>query len=389
MQNYPSFKDLISGTIYQVSEINSKIRSIIDKEIGFEFIWVVGEVSNFRGNYASGHWYFSLKDKKSQISAVCFKLANQYIKFIPENGTEVICCGQIGIYEKQGTYQLNIRYIEPKGVGAQALALEQLKEKLQAEGLFDPEKKLSLPYLSQRIGVVTSPTGAAIKDIIKVIGRRFSNTEIIVSPTRVQGESAPQEIVKALDVLYKIDALDLIILARGGGSTEDLWVFNEETVARKISTSPVPIISGVGHEIDITISDLVADIRAATPSIAAELAVKEKKELIKELNNLKQRFNLSLNNRVEILENQLQQFATKVEWIINSKVEKVSNELATLAGKLDSLSPLKILDRGYSIAYEYNTKEVIKSSEKLEKGDEILIKFKIGKAKCTVDKTET
>jgi len=185
----------------------------------------LGEISNFKGNYASGHWYFSLKDKDTQISAVSFKWANQYIKFIPENGMEVICCGQISVYEKQGSYQINVRYIEPKGVGAQALALEQLKERLLAEGLFSEERKRPLPYLPRKIGIVTSPTGAAVKDILKILDRRFPNLEILISPTRVQGDEAPKEIVSALSKLYKIDEIELIILARGGGSKEDLWAF--------------------------------------------------------------------------------------------------------------------------------------------------------------------
>ncbi len=218
MENFPSFRDLISGNIYKVSQLNSKIKSIIENELGKDYIWLEGEVSNFRGNYSSGHWYFTIKDENSQVSAVCFKWANQHIKFVPEDGKEVVCCGQVNVYEKQGTYQLNIRYIEPKGKGAQAAALEQLKEKLQAEGLFAIEKKRPLPFLAGKIGIATSPTGAAIKDIIKVIGRRFENTEIIISPTRVQGDEAPGEIVQALDLLYRIDDLDLIILALGVGS---------------------------------------------------------------------------------------------------------------------------------------------------------------------------
>jgi len=199
---------------------------------------------------------------------------------------EVICCGQVGVYEKQGIYQINVRYIEPKGVGAQALALEQLKERLLAEGLFAEERKRPLPFLPQKIGVVTSPSGAAIRDILKVIGRRFPNLHILISPTRVQGKEAPQDIVRALKRLYGIEGIDLIIVARGGGSKEDLWAFNEEAVAREISMSPVPVISAVGHEIDITISDLVSDMRASTPSMAAEIAVREMSELIDELKDL-------------------------------------------------------------------------------------------------------
>jgi exodeoxyribonuclease VII large subunit len=388
MENFPSFRDLISGNIYKVSQLNSKIKSIIENELGKDYIWLEGEVSNFRGNYSSGHWYFTIKDENSQVSAVCFKWANQHIKFVPEDGKEVVCCGQVNVYEKQGTYQLNIRYIEPKGKGAQSVALEQLKEKLQAEGLFAIEKKRPLPFLAGKIGIATSPTGAAIKDIIKVIGRRFENTEIIISPTRVQGDEAPGEIVQALDLLYRIDDLDLIILARGGGSVEDLWVFNEEILARKISESPVPLISAVGHEIDITIADLVADVRASTPSMAAEIAVREKDELISQLNNFGQRINNSLINRFALLQSELDRLQDRIVWSLRSTLEKGSSELSILAGKLDSLSPLKVLGRGYSIVYDKTGKKVVKSADKLKKGNIIQVRFETGRAKCTVDKTD-
>jgi len=388
MDNFPSFRDLISGNIYKVSQLNAKIKGIIESGFGQEYIWLEGEVSNFRGNYSSGHWYFTIKDESSQVSAICFKWANQHIKFVPEDGKEVVCCGQVNVYEKQGTYQLNIRYIEPKGKGAQALALEQLKEKLQSEGLFAIEKKRPLPFLSGKIGVATSPTGAAIKDIIKVIVRRYENTEIIISPARVQGDEAPKEIVRALDRLYSIPDLDIIILARGGGSAEDLWVFNEEILARKISESPVPLISAVGHEIDLTISDLVADVRAATPSMAAEMAVREKEELLSQLNNIKQRINNSFLNRFALLQNELVRLKDKIAWSLRSTLEKGFSELSVLAGKLDSLSPLKVLSRGYSIVYDKNGKKVIKSADSLKMGDSIQVRFETGRAKCTVKETE-
>ena len=299
---------------------------------------------------------------------------------------EVICCGQVGVYEKQGIYQLNVRYIEPKGIGAQALALEQLKEKLKKEGLFDPERKKELPVLIQKIGIVTSPTGAAIKDILKVLDRRFSNLEIYISPTRVQGENAYKEIVEALNLLYRFKKIDLIIIARGGGSHEDLWSFNEEAVARKVSESPVPVISAVGHEIDVTICDLVADLRAATPSMAAELAVKEKSDYLNELLNLKQRIKFSLTNKVANVEIQLDQYLDRLKWVFTSNVEKVSADLQLLSGKLESLSPLKVLERGYSITYLLPDLRIITTTKSLSKGDEVLMKFKSGKAKGEIKK---
>lgn len=389
MTDHPSFKDLLSERIYTVSEINSRIKQTIEEDIGFEYVWIVGEISNFRGNYASGHWYFSLKDNETQISAVCFKWANQYIKFVPENGMEVILCGQISVYEKQGSYQVNVRTVEPKGVGAQALALEQLKEKLLKEGLFDEDRKRPLPFLPQKIGIVTSPTGAAVKDILKVLDRRFPNLDILISPARVQGDEAPADIVNALSNLYEVKDLDLIIIARGGGSKEDLWAFNNEDVAREIIKSPVPVISAVGHEIDITISDLVADVRAATPSMAAEIAVREKSELIEELNYVKERIALTLTNRIELYAREVDQLQSEFVHIFQSKLDSASSELANLAGNLDALSPLKVLDRGYSITQKLPKKVIIKESSKLKKGDEVLVSFSKGQATCTVKETKS
>ena len=388
MEDQPSFKELLSEKIYTVSEITARIKNTIEEEIGFEYVWIAGEVSNFRGNYASGHWYFSLKDNETQISAVCFKWANQHIKFLPENGMEVIVCGQISVYEKQGSYQINVRYVEPKGVGAQALALEQLKEKLLKEGLFDEERKRPLPFLPQRIGIVTSPTGAAVKDILKVLDRRFPNLDILISPARVQGDEAPSEIVKALKRLYKQKDIELIIVARGGGSKEDLWAFNDEGVAREIVKSPVPLISAIGHEIDITIADLVADVRAATPSMAAEIAVREKQEFIDDIVYLKERIAHALNNQIELYAREIDQLQSELAYSMQSRLDLASSELSNLSGNLDALSPLKVLNRGYSITQKLPKKEIIKDSKKLKKGDDVLISFNKGEAKCTVKETK-
>ena len=388
MDEYPSFINLITGEICTVSELTARIKEVIEEGVGHEYIWVVGEISNFRGNYTSGHWYFSLKDEDSQISAVCFRGMNQFIKFRPENGMEVICCGQVSVYEKQGVYQLNVRYIEPKGVGAQALALEQLKERLLAEGLFAQERKRPLPFLPQKIGVVTSPSGAAIRDILKVLGRRFPNLLILISPTRVQGEEAPKDIVKALRRLYQIAELDLIIVARGGGSKEDLWAFNEEIVAREIYNSPVPVISAVGHEIDITISDLVADLRASTPSMAAEIAVREKNKLIQELNDLRERTVFGLKRLVEFYAKDISRIQSELGRFIRFKLDSSILELRALSGKLDALSPLNVLERGYSITYKLPLMAVIKESKELKTGDKVSVRFHRGKAKCLVEDTE-
>ncbi|MEX1000269.1 MAG: exodeoxyribonuclease VII large subunit [Thermodesulfobacteriota bacterium] len=388
MTDHPSFKELLSEKIFTVSEINARIKETIEEEIGFEYVWIVGEISNFRGNYASGHWYFSLKDNETQISAVCFKWANQYIKFLPENGMEVILCGQISVYEKQGSYQVNVKTVEPKGVGAQALALEQLKEKLLKEGLFDEDRKRLLPYLPQKIGIVTSPTGAAVKDILKVLDRRFPNLDILISPARVQGDEAPADIISALGKLYKVKDIELIIVARGGGSKEDLWAFNDEGVAREIAKSPVAVISAVGHEIDITIADLVADVRAATPSMAAEIAVREKFELKEALIYFKEQIALALTNRIELYAREVDQLQSEFVYVFQSKLHSASSELLNLAGNLDALSPLKVLQRGYSITQKLPKKVIVKDSSKLKKGDEVLVSFSKGEATCTVKETK-
>lgn len=388
MEDPISFQEIFKSQIYTVSELNARIKETIEEDIGFEYIWVVGEISNFKGNYTSGHWYFSLKDASSQISAVCFKWANQAIKFLPENGMEVICSGQVGVYEKQGVYQLNVRDMEPKGVGAQALALEQLKEKLLAEGLFNAERKRPLPFLPQRIGVVTSPTGAAVKDILKVLDVRFPNLEILISPARVQGDEAPKEIISALNRLYRLPGIDLIILARGGGSKEDLRAFNDETLAREIAKSPVPIVSAVGHEIDITIADLVADVRAATPSNAAEIVVREKALLLQDLAELKGKIALALENRIEIHAREIDQIQSDMVRLFQIKYDNALSETGALAGKLDALSPLKVLDRGYSITYKIPSMKVVKDSKELRQGDNVLINFNSGKARCSVTETE-
>lgn len=388
MEETPSFQDILKDRIYTVSELTARIKETIEEEIGFEYVWVVGEISNFRGNYSSGHWYFSIKDENSQISAVCFKWSNQYIKFLPENGMEVICCGQIGVYEKQGVYQINVRDMEPKGVGAQAIALEQLKEKLFAEGLFNEDRKRPLPFLPGKIGIVTSPTGAAIKDILKVQDRRYPNLEILISPARVQGDLAPGEIIAALERLYKIEKLDLIILARGGGSKEDLWAFNDEALARKIAESPVPVVSAVGHEIDVTIADLVADVRAATPSMAAEIVVREKAELLQDIAELKAKIALALQNRIEIHAREIDQIQSDVTRLFRTKLDTTESEMAALSGKLDALSPLKVLGRGYSITYKFPSMKIVKDSAHLKRGEEVLINFNKGKARCSVNETE-
>jgi len=275
-----------SPKIYTVSALTEEIKEVLEGH--FDFVWVEGEISNFRSP-SSGHYYMVLKDEKAQIRAVMFRPQTRYLKFTPEDGMKVIAQGRIGIYPPRGEYQIILDYLEPLGIGALALAFEQLKKKLAAEGLFDEEMKRPLPFLPQRVAVITSPTGAAIRDFLKIIHRRFANIEIIVIPVKVQGDEATAEMVEALETVNRELKVDVIVLTRGGGSLEDLWAFNHEELARAIRASHIPVVSAVGHEIDITISDLAADLRAPTPSAAAELLVIEKESLIERLKEIRGR----------------------------------------------------------------------------------------------------
>ncbi len=288
--------------IYTIGELTKEIRNLIEEH--FDFVWVEGEISNF-SSPSSGHYYMVLKDEKARIRAVMFRLQARYLKFVPENGMKVIAQGRIGVYQPRGEYQIILDYLEPMGVGALALAFEQLKKKLAAQGIFDKEVKRPLPFLPQRVAVITSPTGAAIRDFLKIIGRRFANMEIVVVPVRVQGDEAAGDMVKALDLVNeKLDA-DVIVLTRGGGSLEDLWAFNEEDLALAIRRSRIPVVSAVGHEIDLTISDLAADLRAPTPSAAAEILVAEKESLLDRLDEMTTRLiwgiNFTVKNKNQVL----------------------------------------------------------------------------------------
>ncbi len=270
----------------------------------FDFVWLEGEISNFR-TPSSGHYYMVLKDQKSQIKTVMFRPQARYLKFVPEDGMKVICMGRIGVYQPRGEYQIILDYLEPLGIGALALAFEKLKRKLAAQGLFDPQIKKNLPFLPQRVGVITSPTGAAIRDFLKVIRRRFANIEITILPVKVQGSEAAGEMVEALEFINENLKMDVIVLTRGGGSLEDLWAFNEEKLARAIRASQIPVVSAVGHEIDVTISDMAADLRAPTPSAAAEVLVQEKDALDEHIGEIRDRLVSSLNNLLSFLNQRL------------------------------------------------------------------------------------
>jgi exodeoxyribonuclease VII large subunit len=268
--------------IFTVSEISQEIKQLLERQ--YSDVWVSGEVSNFRPA-GSGHLYFTLKDASAQLRAVCFRNQARYLKFKPQDGLAVIARGHLGVYEARGEYQLYVEYLEPAGLGALQLAFEQLKQKLAAEGLFETARKKPLPVLPRTIGVVTSPTGAVIRDILRVLRRRFRNMNVLLYPVKVQGEGAAEEIVEGIEYFNRLRSVQVMIVGRGGGSLEDLWAFNEEVVARAIAASSIPVISAVGHETDFTIADFVADLRAPTPSAAAELVVHRKEDFRTELEN--------------------------------------------------------------------------------------------------------
>jgi len=391
--------------IYTVSELTKYIRLIV--EDAFPGVWVEGEISNFV-LHTSGHMYFSLKDANSVLKCAMFKRANMGLKFKPKDGMKVLCFGKLSVYEARGDYQLITEEIEPKGVGALQLAFQQLKEKLQKEGLFDQSHKIPIPHLPTTIGIVTSPTGAAIRDILNVTRRRFANVEIIINPVKVQGAEAKNEIAAAIGQFNKMNNVDVIIVGRGGGSLEDLWPFNEEIVARAVYDSELPIISAVGHEIDFTICDFVADLRAATPSAAAELVIPRKEDLVNQVGTAIARLKNSLLGIVDMLSerlaalkgsyalrqpmNLITQRAQKIDDIkkdISSSIDhivKMRNEgFKSIDGKLQALNPLAILGRGYSMTTKLSSGEIVKDAARLSKGDVIQTQFGKGKVNSKIE----
>lgn len=390
--------------IYTVSDLTSEIRVLL--EDSFSGVWVEGEVSNFH-HHSSGHIYFTLKDQESQIRGVMFRTQNRNLRFKPQDGLAVLIYGVLSVYERRGDYQVVVEYMEPKGLGALQLAFEQLKKKLQAEGLFDEARKRPIPMVPRRIGVITSPTGAAIRDILHVLRRRFAGVDVLIYPVTVQGDEAAPEIVEALRELNRRGGLDVLIVARGGGSIEDLWAFNEESVARAIADSKIPVISAVGHEVDYTIADFVADLRAPTPSAAAEMVIAKKDELAQRLDDLQARMTGVMRSRVRALAarvagldrhlrllNPMERIRMQrrhltglwkdmTAWA-DRRLMVVTGRLEAAAGKLDSLSPLAILSRGYSICLRLPGREIVKDSAGLTAGDEVEVRLHRGRLHCGV-----
>ena len=394
--------------ILSVSELTRMVRECLEKN--FPPLWVTGEISNLR-QAVSGHIYLTLKDEASRVRAIIFRPVAETTKFKIKDGLEVIVFGDLTVYERRGEYQLIIREVEPKGIGALELAFRQLKEKLEAEGLFDPARKKPIPYLPRHIGIVTSPTGAAIRDILKVIDGRFPGMHITLYPVKVQGEGAAEEIAKAIEHLNAIGGFDVLIVGRGGGSLEDLWAFNEEIVARAIARSQIPIISAVGHEIDITISDLVADRRALTPSEAGVLAVPDEKKLLSHLGELSHRLTLALRTKVDSARRTLElvfksypfrrplDLLRQREQMADDFVQRISRAasgilqikkeiLNGLTRRLENLHPLKVLSRGYSITTLVGKKKPLKDASGLKKGALLKTHFAQGQVTSRVEKTK-
>jgi exodeoxyribonuclease VII large subunit len=439
--------------ILSVTELTANLREVL--ETTFPEIWVEGELSNAKV-WQTGHLYFTLKDGNSQVKGVMFRSALRYLKFKPEDGLHVVVRGRISVYDPKGEYQLVGEHMEPHGYGPLQLAFEQLKKKLAAEGLFESARKRPLPSLPRRIGVVTSIDGAALRDIIRVLRRRYPNAHVVISPSRVQGEDAAGEIVRALRWIARIDRVDVVIVARGGGSLEDLWAFNEEKVARAIASCPVPVISAVGHETDFTIADFVADLRAPTPSAAAELVVRRKDDFCNYIDRLGDRLQAGMRRRVTRLESRLNallarpgyagqhgRFAMRGRHVaeLNAalrhamtgalgrrgrrhegllraltqfdprhrlgavraqllardgrlgraaarRVHQTDARFKALAARLEGLSPLSVLARGYAVAWDRDRTRILRDPASVSPGDEIIVTLERGELRSIVKKPD-
>ncbi|MCR8995100.1 exodeoxyribonuclease VII large subunit [Brevibacillus laterosporus] len=438
--------------VMSVAELNRYVKRMMEGDLRLADVWVRGEISNFTHHH-SGHMYFTLKDKDSRLKIVMFASYNRFLTFIPKNGTKAIVRGSISVFERDGAYQLYARELQPDGIGALFLAFEQLKEKLQQEGLFASERKRALPLFPKTIGVVTSPTGAAIRDIITTIKRRYPQAEIMLAPAIVQGVEAPASIIRAIRHINQYQ-VDVMIVGRGGGSIEELWAFNDEAVARAIVASQIPIISAVGHETDYTIADFVADIRAATPTAAAELAVPHYLEWLERIKQLDHRLaralqtqlqekhthlqrlqqSYGLKNPLRRLEErrqridevtlrlsamvkmkvvrkreqvshvkkrlkqirlerqvaegrgQVNRMESQLTQYMKQKTERSRQAWLSLVQHLDALSPLRVMQRGFSLSYKDDT--LIKSVEGIEVGDQLMIRYQDGKIMTTVTDIE-
>ena len=390
-----------------VSQLNRYLKSKFEEDSNLTSVFLTGELSNFTHHYKSGHLYFSIKDTTATIKAVMFSTQSARLRFLPQDGMKVIARGRVSIYEATGQYQLYVEDLQPDGVGALNLAYEQLKAKLEKEGLFAAERKQPIPAYPQRIGVVTSSTGAAVQDILNILSRRYPVAEVILAPVLVQGEGAAQEIADAIERFNALDCVDVLIVGRGGGSIEDLWAFNEERVARAVAASHIPIISAGGHETDFTICDFVADLRAPTPSAAAELAVPNREDLLQLLQSYRYTITQLLERRLSQWKQQVDllssspYLASPDAWIrtrresvalltsrlrtaMKQNTAQQKTRMAVLVGKLEGLSPLKALNRGFVYAAD-KTGKLLTDATQVQVGDTIFLTMKNGKVRCVVD----
>ncbi len=418
---------------FTVSQINQFIKYTLDASPVLSDIYIHGEISNFTNHYRTGHLYFSVKDEASVLRTVMFKSAAAHLKFLPENGMKVLIHGRISSYVRDGQYQLYADTMEPDGIGALAVAFEQLKRKLEAEGLFDPGRKKKLPKFPKAIGIVTSPTGAAIRDILQILGRRYPIAKVILFPVQVQGEAAPRQLISGIQYFNRHPSVDLIIIGRGGGSMEELWAFNNESLARTIAASTIPVVSAVGHEIDFTISDFAADLRAPTPSAAAELSVPDAQMLRQQLwaadtalsqsvrhqldiawqklNTLKQKRVLKSpdvylsDKHMQIVSLTERLFRTSDLFMLNKRSTLSSTEtrfshsterrvsamralLSQRSAQLAAMNPLSVLSRGYSVVYLADGTTMLRHLEQLSEGDRFYVQTAEGKISGSVTKLE-
>jgi len=408
-QSELNFDDLSPTRPLSVWELTAQIKDLL--EAAFPSVWVTGEISNF-SRPQSGHCYLTLKDDRAQLKAAMWRNVAAHVRFEMHDGLEVICRGRLEVYAPRGNYQLIIEHIEPKGMGALDLALRQLREKLAREGLFDPARKRPLPSFVGQIAVVTSPTGAAIRDFLQILGRRWRGADVLVVPVRVQGEGAAEEIAAAINMVNRIARpIDCLVVTRGGGSLEDLWAFNEEAVVRAIAASRIIVVSAIGHEIDVTLSDLAADVRALTPSEAAELVAPAAEELFTQLRQMQKRMTAALRShsaiarsrldamarhhvfrrpfqRVYDLVRQVDELSDRTRRAISHSLQVARHQTETLSARLESLSPLAVLGRGYSLTERLADGQVVRNSSELTIGEQILSRFSRGQALSRVEKIE-
>ncbi len=397
----------MTAAVLTVSQVNSYVKLSLDGDKNLQNIFVNGEISNFKGNYSSGHWYFTLKDSKSAVSAVMFSNSNARVRFKPHDGMKVIVSGRVSLYEVAGQYQLYVESMQPDGKGNIALAYEQLRDKLAAQGLFDAKHKLPLPVLPKRIGVVTSASGSVIEDIKNVVSRRCPLSEIILFPASVQGEDSARQLTQGVKYFNETRSADVIIIGRGGGSMEDLFCFNDENLIWAIYDSHIPIISAVGHETDFTLCDFAADQRAPTPSAAAELAVPDKTELMAVIdaieNRMKNRTAQCLYGEYQNIDRlkdiigaknpekqimneilQLKLVSTRISAAVENKLTAEQEQTNSLASQLNALSPVRLLQKGYSVTTKRG--KCVVSAGSLKEGDKVNVRFSDGSVQCRVIK---